>query len=127
MITAVPGALTGVALKQVTILALFLTSPSLNGRTIEMDLSSEASLAAVAKNTVNIKEGVEYKYVQFGVTTKPTRVLAECFDLCAISVGMRFRVNHDIISGLRYIHVVKRSGLKGQLFGFTRAMHIPIH
>jgi len=72
---------------KITILALFLCSPSLN-RTIELDLSSAAALASLTKNPVNIKEGVEY------------------------NVGMKFKVHYDIISGLRYIHVVKRAGVK---------------
>ncbi len=29
------------------------------------------------------------------------------------SVGATFRVNHDVISGLRYIQVVKKAGIKG--------------
>lgn len=31
------------------------------------------------------------------------------------SVGIAFKVNHGITSGVRYIQVVKRSGLKGML------------
>ncbi|KAG8885951.1 hypothetical protein FRB98_001518 [Tulasnella sp. 332] len=73
---------------KITILALFLRSPSLGDRTIELDLSTEAAIASLAKNPVNIKEGVEY------------------------NVGMKFMVHYDIISGLRYIHVVKRAGVK---------------
>ncbi|KAG9004214.1 hypothetical protein FRB94_002570 [Tulasnella sp. JGI-2019a] len=71
-----------------SILTLFLVSPSLEGRTIELDLTNKAAIDALKKNPVNIKEGVEY------------------------NVGMRFQVNHDIVSGLRYIHVVKRAGIK---------------
>jgi hypothetical protein len=29
------------------------------------------------------------------------------------SVRITFKVNHSIISGVRYIHIVKRSGIKG--------------
>ena len=29
-------------------------------------------------------------------------------------VGITFKVNHGIISGVRYIHVVKRAGIRGK-------------
>ena len=33
---------------------------------------------------------------------------------------MTFQVDHGIISGLRYLHIVKRSGIKGKAYyGFT--------
>ncbi|KAG8942989.1 hypothetical protein FRC04_003275 [Tulasnella sp. 424] len=74
---------------KVTILSLFLTSPTLPpGKTIEMKLADPKAVEAFKKNPVSIKEDVEY------------------------NVGIRFQVNYDVISGLRYIHVVKRSGIK---------------
>jgi len=73
---------------KVTILSLFLSSPSLEGRTISLDLTNPATVAGLLKNPVIIKEGVEY------------------------NVGITFQVNYDVISGLRYLHVVKRAGMK---------------
>jgi len=72
---------------KVTVLSLFLTSHTLP-QTISLNLADTAALAALKKNPLTIKEGVEY------------------------NVGITFNVNYDIISGLRYMHVVKRSGLK---------------
>lgn len=78
---------------QVTVLSLFLTSPTLPaGKTISLDITNPEQLAAFKKNPINIKEGVDY------------------------NVGVTFKVNHGIITGVRYIQVVKRSGLKGGLY-----------
>ncbi|KAJ1310988.1 hypothetical protein OPQ81_009497 [Rhizoctonia solani] len=69
--------------------SLFLTSPTLPpGRTISLDLTDPQALENVKKNPIVIKEGVEY------------------------SVGMKFVIENDVISGLRYLHVVKRAGIK---------------
>jgi len=74
---------------KVDIVSLFLTSPSLpDGKTIELNPKDTDMLASLKKNPITIKEGTEY------------------------NVGMRFLVNGDVISGLRYIHVVKRAGIK---------------
>jgi len=73
---------------QVSVLTLFLTSPSLNGRNVELDLTDQAKVEATKKSPILIKEGVEY------------------------NVGIRFKVHYDVISGLRYIHIVKRAGVK---------------
>ncbi|KAG8847559.1 hypothetical protein FRB91_011676, partial [Serendipita sp. 411] len=74
---------------KVTVLALSLTSPTLpEGKTISLDVTDAAHIAALKTNPVTIKEGVEY------------------------SVGITFQVNHSIISGVRYIQVVKRAGIK---------------
>ncbi|KAJ3883161.1 MAG: immunoglobulin E-set [Lentinula lateritia] len=75
---------------KVTVLALELVSSTLPaGKTISLDLSEPTKVAAeTKKNPVVIKEGVEY------------------------NVRIRFRVNHSIISGVRYIQVVKRAGVK---------------
>ncbi|KAJ3793214.1 immunoglobulin E-set [Lentinula aff. detonsa] len=76
---------------KVTVLTLELVSSTLPaGKTISIDLSDPAKVAAeTKKNPVVIKEGIEY------------------------NVRIKFRVNHSIISGVRYIQVVKRAGVKG--------------
>ncbi|KZT37639.1 E set domain-containing protein, partial [Sistotremastrum suecicum HHB10207 ss-3] len=74
---------------KVTVLSLFLVSPSLPaGKKISININDEAALSDLKKNPIHIKEGVEY------------------------NVGITFKVNHSIISGVRYIHVVKRAGVK---------------
>ncbi|KAH7344541.1 E set domain-containing protein [Rhizoctonia solani] len=66
---------------------LFLTSPTLpEGKTITLDLTDPQALAKVKKEPIVIKEGVD--------------------------VGVTFMIANDVISGLRYIHVVKRAGVK---------------
>jgi len=70
-------------------LTLELDSPTLPpGKTIVFNLSDTAKLANTKKNPIVIKEGVEY------------------------NVRITFKVNHSIISGVRYIQLVKRSGIK---------------
>ncbi|KAF8511210.1 immunoglobulin E-set [Gautieria morchelliformis] len=74
---------------KVTVLSLFLTSPTLPpGKKISLNVTNPAELALFKKNPLTIKEGVEY------------------------NVGITFKVNHSIITGVRYIQVVKRSGVK---------------
>ncbi|CUA73819.1 Rho GDP-dissociation inhibitor [Rhizoctonia solani] len=69
--------------------SLFLTSPTLPaGKTITLDLTDPEALARVKKEPIVIKEDVEY------------------------SVGITFFIENDVISGLRYIHIVKRAGVK---------------
>ncbi|PVG04542.1 rho GDP-dissociation inhibitor [Serendipita vermifera] len=71
---------------QVTVETLFLNSPTLPpGKTISLDLTNPEGLK---HTTVNIKEGVDF------------------------SVGITFKVNYGITSGVRYIQVVKRTGIK---------------
>ncbi|KIK55593.1 hypothetical protein GYMLUDRAFT_47808 [Collybiopsis luxurians FD-317 M1] len=84
------GASTNTSGPKVTVLALELDSKTLpSGKKISLDLSDPAKIAAeTKKNPVTIKEGVEY------------------------NVRIKFRVNHSIISGVRYIQVVKRAGVK---------------
>ncbi|EUC65406.1 Rho-GDP dissociation inhibitor [Rhizoctonia solani AG-3 Rhs1AP] len=68
---------------------LFLTSPTLpEGKTITLDLTDAQALERVKKEPIVIKEDVEY------------------------SVGMKFIIENDVISGLRYVHVVKRAAVK---------------
>jgi len=85
----VPGATTGdTSLPKVTVLTLELDSPTLPpGKKIIFDLKDTARLADTKKNPIVIKEGVEY------------------------NVRITFKVNHSIISGVRYLQVVKRAGL----------------
>jgi len=86
----VPGATAAEASgPKVTVLTLELDSPTLPaGKSIVIDLKDPSKLADLKKNPVIIKEGVEY------------------------NVRITFKVNHSIISGVRYIQVVKRAGLK---------------
>ncbi|KAJ8481250.1 hypothetical protein ONZ45_g15362 [Pleurotus djamor] len=73
---------------KVTVLKLELHSPTLPaGKHLSFDLTNKASLESLAKNPVAIKEGVEY------------------------NVRIIFKVNHSIITGVRYIQVVKRAGI----------------
>ncbi|KAL5640869.1 hypothetical protein ACGC1H_001379 [Rhizoctonia solani] len=68
---------------------LFLTSPTLPpGKVISLDLTDPQALERVKKEPIVIKEDVEY------------------------SVGVTFVIENDVISGLRYIHIVKRAGIK---------------
>jgi len=71
---------------KVTILSFFLATSE--GTQISFNLSDKVKMETLKKNPVTIKEGVEY------------------------NAGMTFQVDHGIISGLRYLHVVKRSGIK---------------
>ncbi|KAG2118886.1 immunoglobulin E-set [Suillus discolor] len=84
------GALTGdTSGPRVTVLTLELDSPTLPpGKTLVFDLNDAAKLADTKKNPIIIKEGVEY------------------------NVRITFKVNHSIISGVRYIQLVKRAGIK---------------
>lgn len=68
-----------------TVLSLSLSSPS-RPTPIELDLTTPAALSALKSDPVVIKEGAEY------------------------SVELRFRVNHGLVSGLKYIQVVRRLG-----------------
>jgi len=73
---------------KVTVLTLELISSTLPpGRNIAFDPRDQASLANLKKNPIVIKEGVEY------------------------NVRITFKVNHSIISGVRYIQAVKRAGV----------------
>ncbi|KAJ6629134.1 immunoglobulin E-set [Mycena sp. CBHHK59/15] len=85
----VPGAGGNASGPKVTVLTLELDSSTLPaGKTIAFNLADTARLADTKKNPIVIKEGVEY------------------------NVRITFKVNHSIISGVRYIQVVKRSGVK---------------
>ncbi|KAF8211260.1 rho GDP-dissociation inhibitor [Mycena galopus ATCC 62051] len=85
----VPGAGGPATGPKVTVMTLELDSPTLPpGKKIAFDLSDTARLADTKKNPIVIKEDVEY------------------------NVRITFKVNHSIISGVRYLQVVKRSGVK---------------
>ncbi|KAF7352910.1 E set domain-containing protein [Mycena venus] len=85
----VPGAGGPATGPKVTVLTLELHSTTLPaGQKITFDLSDVARLADTKKNPIVIKEDVDY------------------------NVRITFKVNHSIISGVRYIQVVKRAGVK---------------
>ncbi|KAF8351271.1 immunoglobulin E-set [Amanita rubescens] len=70
----------------ITVQYLQLMSPTLPpGKTITLDAKS---VVETKKNPIHIKEGVEY------------------------NVRIGFKANHSIVTGLRYIQLVKRSGIK---------------
>ncbi|QRV91275.1 Rho GDP-dissociation inhibitor [Ceratobasidium sp. AG-Ba] len=74
---------------EISILSLFLESDSLPaGKKVSLDLKNTAAIEETKKNPVIIKEGVEY------------------------NVGITFIIIGAVVSGLRYIHIVKRAGLK---------------
>ncbi|KAL0949659.1 hypothetical protein HGRIS_009699 [Hohenbuehelia grisea] len=85
----VPGAsTTNSSGPKVSVLTLELDSPTLPpGKKLIFDLNDTAKLADTKKHPISIKEGVEY------------------------NVRITFKVNHSIISGVRYIQVVKRAGI----------------
>ncbi|KAI0080638.1 rho GDP-dissociation inhibitor [Panus rudis PR-1116 ss-1] len=85
----VPGAAQPASGPQVTVLTLELASPTLPpGKKLAMNIADQAQLAEIKKHPFVIKEGVEY------------------------NVRITFKVNHGICSGVRYMQVVKRSGMK---------------
>ncbi|KAF9645678.1 E set domain-containing protein [Thelephora ganbajun] len=85
----VPGASGPATGPRVTVLTLELNSPTLPpGKKISFNLRNAVQLANLRKDPISIKEGVEY------------------------NVRITFKVNHSIISGVRYIQVVKRSGVR---------------
>ncbi|KAN0097315.1 Immunoglobulin E-set [Tylopilus felleus] len=85
----VPGAPTGnTSLPKVSVVSLELHSPTLPpGKKLAFNLEDKEKLADIKKNPITIKEGVEY------------------------NVCITFKVNHSIISGVRYIQVVKKAGI----------------
>lgn len=73
---------------KLVVLSLELYSKTLpNGNNIVIDLTNPRSLDEVKKNPIVIKEGVEY------------------------NVLIRFRVNHSIVTGIRYLQGIKRAGI----------------
>ncbi|KAK0190860.1 immunoglobulin E-set [Armillaria mellea] len=90
----VPGTISGdTSGPKVTVLTLELHSSTLPpGKTLIFHLADKAKLADLKKNPITIKEDIEY------------------------NVRISFKVNHSIISGVRYIQVVKRAGIKVEKF-----------
>ncbi|KAJ7228800.1 immunoglobulin E-set [Mycena pura] len=85
----VPGAGGDTSKPKVTVLTLELDSETLPpGKKIAFNLSDTQRLADTKKHPIIIKEDVDY------------------------NVRITFKVNHSIISGVRYIQVVKRTGVK---------------
>jgi Rho GDP-dissociation inhibitor len=85
----VPGTTAPASGPKVTILTLQLASDTLpQGKTVSLNVQDAAALADTKKNPIVIKENVEY------------------------NVRISFKVNHSIISGVRYLQIVKRSGVK---------------
>lgn len=81
--------LADIPLLQITLIALRLTSPGLKSP-IVLDLSTPESIAKLKGKTdvATIKEGAEY------------------------SVEIEFKVSGGLCSGLKYLQVAKRGGLK---------------
>ncbi|KIK96947.1 hypothetical protein PAXRUDRAFT_265205 [Paxillus rubicundulus Ve08.2h10] len=74
---------------KVTVLALELDSPTLPpGKKLVFDLADTEKIADAKKNPIVIKEGVEY------------------------NARITFKVNHSIVSGIRYLQVVKKAGIR---------------
>ncbi|KAH9994094.1 rho GDP-dissociation inhibitor [Russula compacta] len=74
---------------KLTVLSLELTSPTLPaGKSIKLDLSSEGQRNFYENNPIQVKEGAPYK------------------------ATITYRINHSIVTGARYIQVIKRSLFK---------------
>ncbi|KAJ3305496.1 hypothetical protein HDV03_001362 [Kappamyces sp. JEL0829] len=72
--------------RKVIVHALALEVAGRNDVTI--DLSTEEALSKLKGQVITIKEGAEYR------------------------LKVVFKIQHDVVSGLKYLHVVKRSGIK---------------
>ncbi|KAI0347348.1 E set domain-containing protein [Trametopsis cervina] len=84
----VPGASAPETGPKLTMLTLELHSPTLPaGKAITFHLSDPSHLDEIRNHPVNIKEGVDY------------------------NVTITFKVNHGIVTGLKYIQAVKRAGI----------------
>lgn len=84
--TAMQGA-TDPNAPRLTIHSLALESEQLPGGSLGIQLDKPGELEKIAKSPLHITEGIEY------------------------SVAIRFTVGREVLSGLKYIHVVKRAGL----------------
>ncbi|KND02535.1 uncharacterized protein SPPG_02993 [Spizellomyces punctatus DAOM BR117] len=72
--------------RKVVVLSLGMESP---GRPdVSVDLSTADAIAKLKDQQMTIKEGVEYR------------------------LKVKFKVQHDVVSGLKYLHVVKRKGIR---------------
>ncbi|ORY84103.1 E set domain-containing protein [Leucosporidium creatinivorum] len=81
---AATGAVDG---PRVSMISLSLVSESRKAGPIELDLTNPEKLKDLKKNPIVIKEGAEY------------------------AVELKFSINHDVVTGLRYIQVVRRAGI----------------
>ncbi|KAH9850730.1 rho GDP-dissociation inhibitor [Lenzites betulinus] len=83
-----PGASTSGSGPKVTVFSLELASATLPaGKHLVMNLQDANEIAGLKKHPITLKEGIEF------------------------NVRIKFKVNHSIISGVRYIQVVKRAGV----------------
>jgi Rho GDP-dissociation inhibitor len=72
--------------RKVVVLSLAM---EIDGRDdVVLDVSTPEKLDSLKDNPMTIKEGVEYK------------------------LKIKFKIQHEVVSGLKYIHVVKRKGIK---------------
>ncbi|KAI9221682.1 immunoglobulin E-set [Blastocladiella britannica] len=72
--------------RKVVVTALVFESP--DRPDVVMDLSSPEHISEVSKSVLSIKEGASFR------------------------LKLRFRIQHDVVSGLKYLHVIKRKGIK---------------
>ncbi|KAJ3152360.1 hypothetical protein HDU86_005889 [Geranomyces michiganensis] len=72
--------------RKVIVLSLGMESPGRPDAIV--DLSTPAAIAALKDQHMTIKEGAEYR------------------------LKVTFKVQHDVVSGLKYLHVVKRKGIR---------------
>ncbi|KAJ3019472.1 hypothetical protein HKX48_002061 [Thoreauomyces humboldtii] len=72
--------------RKVVVLSLGMESPGVPD--VIVDLSSADAIAKLKDQQMTIKEGVEYR------------------------LKVTFKVQHDVVSGLKYLHVVKRKGIR---------------
>jgi Rho GDP-dissociation inhibitor len=74
---------------KLTVLSLELTSPTLpEGKSIILDLTSKEQREFHETNPIQVKEGAAYKAI------------------------ITYKINHSIVTGARYIQVIKRSVVK---------------
>jgi len=74
---------------KLTILSLELTSPTLpEGKALKLDLTSEKQRTYYETNPVQVKEGAAYKAI------------------------ITYKINHSIVTGARYIQVIKGTVVK---------------
>ncbi|KAI9009816.1 immunoglobulin E-set [Gaertneriomyces semiglobifer] len=72
--------------RKVIVLSLAMETP--DRPDVVVDLSTPAAIAALKGQQMTIKEGAEYR------------------------LKVNFKVQHDVVSGLKYLHVVKRKGIR---------------
>ncbi|KAJ3277962.1 hypothetical protein HDU76_010099 [Blyttiomyces sp. JEL0837] len=70
------------------VVVLSMSMESAGRPDVLIDLSTKEAIEKLKDQVMTIKEGAEYR------------------------LKVKFRVNHDVVSGLKYMHVVKRAGIK---------------